>query len=70
MEMERVFRNDYTPLNRAFKFNLGDKATILEIRKPDIKISVNNNSFTIPYRDFIIITKQINFNEMTQLPTI
>ena len=58
--MERVFRQDYTPLNKAFKIHSGDKAVVLEVNKPDVKISVNEKSYTIPYRDFIVITKQRN----------
>ena len=57
METERVFKQDYTPLNKAFKINSGDKAIVLEVKKPDVKISVNDKSYTIPYRDFIVITK-------------
>ena len=47
-------------LNKAFKINSGDKAVIIEVNKPDVKISVNDKSYTIPYRDFIVITKQGN----------
>ena len=58
--MERVFRQDYSPLNKAFRFNSGDKAVVLEVNKPEVKISVNDKSYTIPYRDFIVITKLRN----------
>ena len=58
MAKVRVFRHDFIPLNKGIKFNSGDKATILEIIKPDIRISVNAKIFTIPFRDFIIVTKQ------------
>ena len=60
MELERVFRNDYTPLNKRFKFTIGDKVTVLAVRKPEFDILVNNKSYTLPYRDFIIITKRRN----------
>ncbi|MCX6169988.1 MAG: hypothetical protein NTX65_11640 [Ignavibacteriales bacterium] len=57
MELERVFRKNFTPLNKEYKFTGGDKATVLDVTKPDIKISVNNKSYRLPYRDFIVMTK-------------
>ena len=57
MEMKRVFRQDYTSPNKDFKFNGGDRAVVLKIKKPDIKISVNAKTYTVPFRDFIIVTK-------------
>ena len=60
METQRVFRHDFIPLNKSFKFNSGEKAVILKINKSDVNISVRKKLYTLPYRDFIILTKQIN----------
>ena len=70
MELERVFRYDYAPLNKAFKFNKGDTAIILDVRKPEVAILVNEVSYTISYRDFIVNTKQKRPEEMTGLSTV
>jgi hypothetical protein len=59
MEKKRVFRQDYIPLNKEYKFNSGDVATILKEDKPNIKIKVDEKPYLLPYRDFIIITKQL-----------
>lgn len=59
MEKKRVFRQDYIPLNKEYKFNSGDVATILEEKKPNIKIKVDEKPYMLPYRDFIVTTKQL-----------
>jgi hypothetical protein len=59
MEKKRVFRQDYIPLNKGYKFNNGDVATILEEDKPNVKIKVDEKPYFLPYRDFIVITKQL-----------
>ena len=58
MDKERVFGNDFIPLNNGMKFNSGYKAIILEIIKPDIRFFVNAKIYTIPFRDFIVVTKE------------
>ena len=60
MEKKRVFRQDYIFFNKEYKFNGGDVATILEEKKPEIKIKVGDKPYSLPYRDFIIITKQLS----------
>ena len=57
MEKKRVFRQDYISLHKEFKFNSGDVATILEENKPNITFKVDEKSYLLPYRDFIITTK-------------
>jgi hypothetical protein len=59
MEKKRVFRNDYVSLHKAFKFNSGDIATILEEDKPNISFKVDEKPYQLPYRDFMVTTKQI-----------
>ena len=59
MEKKRVFRQDYIPFNKEYKFNRGDVATILEESRPTIKIKVAEKLYLLPYRDFIITTKQL-----------
>jgi hypothetical protein len=59
MEKKRVFRQDYFPFNKEYKFNRGDVATIVEESKPIIKIKVDDKPYLLPYRDFIITTKQV-----------
>ena len=53
-----MFGNDFIPLNNGMKFNSGYKAIILEIIKPDIRFFVNAKIYTIPFRDFIVVTKE------------
>ena len=67
METQREFRDDYSPVDKSFKFTRGEKAIVLEIRKPDIEISVRDKSYTLPYRDFIILTKHTDFNSIPPL---
>jgi hypothetical protein len=59
MEKKRVFRQDFISLNKEYKFNQGDVATILEEDKPNIKIKVDEKPYLLPYRDFIVTTKQL-----------
>ncbi len=60
MEKKRVFRQEYIPSNKEYKFKSGDVAVIVEENKPNIKIKVDEKPYVLPYRDFIIITKQLN----------
>jgi hypothetical protein len=60
MEKKRVFRQDYVSLHKEFKFKSGDIATILEETKPNIVFKVDEKPYLLPYRDFIITTKQIS----------
>ncbi len=57
MEKKRVFRQDYISLNKKYKFNCGEIATILEEDKPNVKIKVDEKLYLLPYRDFIVTTK-------------
>jgi hypothetical protein len=59
MEKKRVFRQEYIPSNKEYKFKGGDVAIILEENKPNIKIKVDEKPYVLPYRDFIVITKQL-----------
>jgi hypothetical protein len=60
MEKKRVFRQDFVSLHKKFKFNNGDIATILEENKPNVLFKVDDKAYMLPYRDFIITTKQIS----------
>jgi len=60
MEKKRVFRQDYISLREKIKFNGGDVATIIEENKPNIVFKVDEKAYLLPYRDFIITTKQIS----------
>jgi hypothetical protein len=59
MEKKRVFRQDYISLHKEYKFKSGDVATILEEERPNIRIKVDEIPYMLPYRDFIITTKQV-----------
>jgi len=59
MEKKRVFRQDYVSLQRKYNFKGGDVATILEENKPNIAFKVDEKSYSLPYRDFIVTTKLI-----------
>jgi hypothetical protein len=59
MEKKRVFRQDYISINKEYKFISGDVAIILEENKPNIKIKVDDKAYLLPYRDFIITTRQL-----------
>jgi hypothetical protein len=60
MEKKRVFRQEYVPSNKEYKFNSGDVAVIVEENKPNIKIKVDEKPYILPYRDFIVITKHLS----------
>jgi hypothetical protein len=60
MEKKRVFRQDFISLHKEYKFNSGDVATIVEENRPNITIKVDEKPYSLPYRDFIITTKQIS----------
>ena len=63
MEKKRVFRHDFISLNRELKFHRGDVAIIIEENRPTIKIKVDEKPYLLPYRDFIITTKQLDWNQ-------
>ena len=60
MEKKRVFRQNYVSLNEEYKFTNGSVATILKEDKEKVQIKVDEKSYLLPYRDFIILTKKIN----------
>jgi len=59
MEKKREFRQDFVPLNKDYKFNTGDIATIEKEEIPNVRFKINERSYLLPYRDFIVITKRI-----------
>jgi len=59
MDKKRIFRQDYIPLNKEYKFNRGDVATILKEDKRNVKIKVGEKPYLLPFRDFVILTKKI-----------
>ncbi|MCX6175558.1 MAG: hypothetical protein NTZ27_12465 [Ignavibacteriales bacterium] len=59
MEKKRVFKQNYVSLNEGYKFTNGAVATILKEGKENVKIKVDEKSYLLPYRDFIILTKKI-----------
>jgi hypothetical protein len=59
MEERREFRHDYISSIKKQKFIGGDVATILEKGEFNIKIKVKGIPYSLPYRDFIIVTKPV-----------
>ena len=59
MEKKRIFKQNYTSLDEEYKFTNGAVATILKEDKENVKIKVDDKSYSLPYRDFIILTKKI-----------
>ncbi len=64
MVKKRVFKQNYTSLNEEYKFTNGAVATILKEGKENVKIKVDEKSYFLPYRDFIILTKKIIWNKL------
>jgi len=60
MEKKREFRRDYLSLNKKDKFLQGDIATNLQKESANIKFSIKDVTYILPYRDFIIVTKPLN----------
>lgn len=58
MERKRVFRQNYVPLDKEYKFNCGDIATVVKEGKQNITIKVAEKNYVLPYREFIILTKR------------
>lgn len=58
MKKQRVFRQDYIPLEQEFKFTRGEVATIVKEDKKNVLIEVSNQNYKLPYRDFMILTKR------------
>ena len=57
MQKKRVFRQDYIPLEKEYKFTQGEVATIVKEDKQTVMIEVAEKQYKLPYRDFIILTK-------------
>lgn len=60
MKKQRIFRQDFVPLNNEYRFNSGEVATIVKEDIPNVLIKVEDKSYQLPYREFIIITKRID----------
>ncbi len=60
METKRKFRYDFVPLNKDYKFNRGDIATLVKEDIPNVIVKINGKSYMIPYRDFIVLTTRVN----------
>lgn len=60
MEKKRIFRHDFVPLNNEYKFNCGEVATIIKEDLPDVLIKIEERSYQLPYREFIVLTKRID----------
>lgn len=58
MEKKRVFVQDYIPLDEKYKFTRGEVATIIKEDKQTVSIKVDEKDYTLPYRDFIILTRR------------
>jgi len=58
MKKQRVFRQDYIPLEQEYKFTRGEVATIVKEDKKNVLIEVSNQNYKLPYRDFMILTKR------------
>lgn len=60
MKKKRIFRQDYIPLEKEFKFTRGEIATIVKEDKKTVEIKVAEKTYKLPYRDFIVLTKRDN----------
>ncbi len=58
MKKKRIFRQDYIPLEKEYKFNRGEVATIVKEDKQTVMIEVADKNYKLPYRDFIVLTKR------------
>lgn len=58
MQKKRIFRQDYIPLEKEFKFTGGDVATIVKEGKQTVEIEVAEKNYKLPYRDFIVLTRR------------
>lgn len=59
MEKKREFRQDFVPLSKEYKFNTGDIAIIEKEEIPNVRVKINQKSYLLPYREFIVITKRV-----------
>jgi len=66
MVKKRVFKQNYTSLNEEYKFTNGAVATIIKEGKENVKIKVDEKSYFLPYRDFIILTKKITWYRLVR----
>ena len=62
MQKKRIFRQDYVPLEKDYKFNSGEIATIIKESKQTVEIKVAEKIYKLPYRDFIVVTKRDDLN--------
>lgn len=58
MKKKRIFRQDYIPLEKEYKFTCGEIATIVKEDKQTVMIEVADKNYKLPYRDFIVLTKR------------
>lgn len=58
MEKKRIFRQNYIPLEKEYKFTRGEVATIVKEDKKTVEIKVAEKQYKLPYRDFIVLTKR------------
>ncbi|MDZ7767359.1 MAG: hypothetical protein U5K00_23570 [Melioribacteraceae bacterium] len=58
MQKKRIFRQDFIPLEKEYKFTRGDVATIVKENKQTVEIEVAEKHYKLPYRDFIVLTKR------------
>lgn len=58
MEKKRIFRQDYIPLEKEYKFNRGEVARIVKEDKKTVVIEVSDKNYKLPYRDFMVLTKR------------
>lgn len=58
MANKRIFRQDYIPLEKEYKFTRGEVATIVKEDKKTVEIKVAEKKYKLPYRDFIVLTKR------------
>jgi len=65
MEDKRKFRRDFVSINKEHRFNCGEVATIVKEERPNVTIKINEKSYILPYRDFIVVTKTLDSFEQT-----
>lgn len=58
MEKKRIFKQNYIPLEKEYKFTRGEVATIVKEDKKTVEIEVAEKQYKLPYRDFIVLTKR------------
>lgn len=58
MQKKRIFRQDFIPLEKEYKFTRGEVATIVKEGKQTVEIEVAEKHYKLPYRDFIVLTRR------------